>query len=128
MRIGSIVPALVGLGALPTTAHAHGLLIGGHDVGPVLLWVYGAAFAALAGLVVLNKVRGGDPAHGEKKALKRRIAELEHGLAACMKHLKNAEDYPAECGLSDQQRQHRLDSAVTFRRMIDEEKLKLQST
>ena len=125
MRTVLALSAIAGVAMIPTTATAHGLLGTGHDIGHYLLWVYGIAFAALIGFVVVKLVRKGDSTLVEMKAVKRRITDLESALASCTKQLKNAEDYPVECGLSDDQRQEKLDSADSLRQLIDEEKLKL---
>ena len=125
MRTVPALSAIAGVATIPTAATAHGLLGTGHDIGHYLLWVYGIAFVALIGFMVVKLVRKGDSAHVEKKAMKRRITDLERALASCTKQLKNAEDYPVECGLSDEQRQEKLDSAVSLRQLIDAEKLKL---
>ena len=117
--------AIAAVATIPTTATAHGLLGTGHDIGHYLLWVYGIAFSALIAFVIVKFVRKGDSAHVEKKAMKRRVTDLERALASCNKQLKNAEDYPVECGLNDEQRQEKLDSAASLRQLIDEEKLKL---
>jgi hypothetical protein len=111
----------------PHAANAHGALVGGYDVAHALMWLYGAGFAGLGGFVVLKAVRGKDAARDEKKALKIHLADLEGALSACTKQLRNAEDYPLDCGLSDEQIQQQRDSAATLRRMIEEEKLKLSS-
>ncbi|MFP6759246.1 MAG: hypothetical protein VCC99_13675 [Alphaproteobacteria bacterium] len=125
MRGVLALSAIAGVATIPSAATAHGLLGTGHDIGHYLLWVYAIAFAALIGFVVVKLVRKGDSTQVEMKAVKRRITDLESTLASCTKQLKNAEDYPVECGLSDEQRQEKLDSATSLRQLIDEEKLKL---
>ncbi len=48
--------------------------------------------------------------------------ELERVLAACMAKLRNAEDYPNECGLTREQRDEQLGLIATIERQIAETK------
>ena len=127
MRHGLRLMTATVVTTIPTVVHAHGGLAGGHDIGSALLWLYGMAFGGLGVYLVLRFCLRGNE-RPEKKALRRRIGELEDALASCLKQLQIADEYPLECGLSNEQRQHRFESVATIRRLIEEEKLKLEST
>ena len=81
-------------------------------------------FAGLAGLI-LYKVIGGRNETPERKEQRRRLAELEHGLKSRSKELQNAEEYPLECGLSDEQRQQLSESVAAIHQLIEETKSNL---
>ena len=105
-------------------AFAHGGIADEGDLGHGIFWLYGMVFAGLAGFVLYKLfVRRNETPEG--KELRRRLAEFEHELKSCLKELQNAEEYPLECGLSDEQRQQLLESVAAIRRLIEETKSKL---
>ena len=108
---GSIIPALV---------HAHGILASDDDTGYGIWWLY-AILGGLGGLAIFRKWRGGKE-RPVRRAHKRRLADLERSLKSCLMQLRNADDYPNECGLTDEQRRDNLDSAAKFRRLIEDAK------
>ena len=111
---------------IPNLAFAHGGQTIDHDRGAGLLWFYAIVLAAIVGIIVLRVYLRSTRPRGDRR-LARRLAELEAALASNLATLRNAETYPSECGLSDKERQSRLDAIATIRRLIDEEKLKSAS-
>ena len=81
-------------------------------------------FAGLAGFILYKLIVGRNETP-ERKELRRGLAEFDHELKSCLKELKNAEEYPLECGLSDEQRQQLLESVAAIHRLIEETKWKL---
>ena len=57
------------------------------------------------------------------RAHKRRLADLERALKSCLMQLRNADDYPKECGLTEEARRDNLGSATKIRRLIEDAKL-----
>ena len=105
-------------------AFAHGGIGDEGDLGHGIFWLYGMVFAGLAGFILYKLIVGRNETP-ERKELRRRLAEFEHELKSCLKELQNAEEYPLECGLSDEQRQQLLESVAAIRRLIEETKSKL---
>ena len=105
-------------------AFAHGGIGDEGDLGGGIFWLYGVMFAGLAGFILYKLIVGRNETP-ERKELRRRLAEFEHELKSCLKELKNAEEYPLECGLSDEQRQQLLESVAAIHRLIEETKRKL---
>ena len=105
-------------------AFAHGGIGDEGDLGGGIFWLYGVMFAGLAGFILYKLIVGRNETP-ERKELRRRLAEFEHELKSCLKELKNAEEYPLECGLSDEQRQQLLESVAAIHRLIEEIKRKL---
>ena len=105
-------------------AFAHGGIGDEGDLGGGIFWLYGVMFAGLAGFILYKLIVGRNETP-ERKELRRRLAELEYELKSCLKELKNAEEYPLECGLSDEQRQQLLESVAAIHRLIEETKRKL---
>ena len=105
-------------------AFAHGGIGDEGDLGGGIFWLYGVMFAGLAGFILYKLIVGRNETP-ERKELRRRLAEFEHDLKSCLKELKNAEEYPLECGLSDEQRQKLLESVAAIHRLIEETKRKL---
>ncbi len=114
--VGSIIPALV---------QAHGVLATADDSGYGMWWIYGLV-AGLGGLLFYRKVRGREEGP-ERMALKHRLADLERALKSCLMQLRNADDYPKECGLTDEARRDNLDSVEKIRRLIEDAKSELLS-
>ena len=105
-------------------AFAHGGIGDEGDLGHGIFWLYGMVFAGIAGFILYKLIVGRNETP-ERKELRRRLAEFEHELKSCLKELQNAEEYPLECGLSDEQRQQLLESVAAIRRLIEEAKSKL---
>ncbi len=105
-------------------AFAHGGIGDEGDLGGGIFWLYGVMFAGLAGFILYKLIVGRNETP-ERKELRRRLAEFDHELKSCLKELKNAEEYPLECGLSDEQRQQLLESVAAIHRLIEETKRKL---
>ena len=105
-------------------AFAHGGIGDEGDLGGGIFWLYGVMFAGLAGFILYKLIVGRNETP-ERKELRRRLAEFEHELKSCLKELKNAKEYPLECGLSDEQRQQLLESFAAIHRLIEETKRKL---
>lgn len=117
MRYGLLL-SLVVAGSLSPLASAFAHFgIGDDENGHQLLWVYGILLSTLAGFIVYRKWLGGKETP-ERRELKRHLSELERAHAACLTQLQNAEDYPKECGLTEEQRRERLDSVASFEGMI----------
>lgn len=108
---GSIIPALV---------HAHGVLASDDDTGYGIWWLYGI-LGGLGGLVAYRRWRGGKE-RPQIRAHKRRLADLERALKSCLMQLRNADDYPKECRLTEEARRENLDSAAKIRRLIEDAK------
>ena len=105
-------------------AFAHGGIGDEGDLGGGIFWLYGVMFAGLAGFILYKLIVGRNETP-ERKELRRRLAEFDHELKSCLKELKNAEEYPLECELSDEQRQQLLESVAAIHRLIEETKRKL---
>ena len=117
--------ALVG-STIPAMLHAHGGLSGEDDPGVGIWWLYGILFGGLGGLLFYRKWRAvKEPP--ERMAHKRRLKDLERTLKSHLMQLRNADDYPKECGLTDEQRRDSLDSIVKFRHLIEVAKSELLS-
>ncbi|MBT3553212.1 MAG: hypothetical protein HOO19_19740 [Rhodospirillaceae bacterium] len=104
-------------GAARTPAQAHFGLADGDDVGSGLFWVYGFVFASLAAFLIYRK-RARKRQSPEQRTLNFRLVDLERALTACLAELKNADDYPGECGLTFAERQERQVSASSIREKI----------
>ncbi len=95
-----------------------------HHPGHGIWWAYGLVIGGLIACLCYVKWRGTrEPA--AKKALHRRLADLEHAQESWRKQLRNAVDYPMECSLTDAERKARLDSVAALQRLIDEVKSEL---
>jgi len=105
------------------SVRAHFGLADGDDVGTGLFWVWGAFIVGVAGFILYRRSLAKLPPEGRE--LKRRLNELERALTSCHSQLRNADDYPTECGLSDQQRRARLDSVLSIQGMIAKTKSEL---
>ena len=107
-----------------TLALAHFGLADGDDVGTGLFWVWGVFLAGIVGFFVYKKWWASDE-QPERRALKRRLGELERALSSCQSQLQNAKDYPNECGLSEEQRRERLTTVMSIQGLIDKTKAEL---
>jgi hypothetical protein len=113
---GSITPALV---------HAHGVMASDDDSGYGIWWLY-AILGGFGGLILYRKWRGATETP-ERKAHKRHLVDLERALNSCLMQIQNADDYPKECGLTDEQRRDTMDSVTKIRRLIEDANSKLLS-
>lgn len=116
--------ALVGSLAPFSQAMAHFGLADGEDFGHGIFWVYGFVFAGLIGFVFYQRWSRtkGTP---EQRSLKLQLKELDHALKSCLKQIQNADDYPNECGLSDEERRENIKSAASLQTQIDQTKTTL---
>ena len=121
----TLMTALAG-STIPVLVHAHSVLAGDDHPGFGMWWLYGILFGGVGGYLLYRNWRGGRD-HPERKALKRRLADLERALKSCVMQLRNADDYPKECGLTDEQRRDRLGSITKIRRLIEDAKTELAS-
>lgn len=124
MRYRVSLIAAAAISSVPSLAHAHGGLSFGDDHGTLLLWFYGLVLAAIVGVIVRRIYRRSSEEARNPNA-SARLAELEIALTSNLATLRNAEEYPAECGLTDQERQTRTDTIAKIRRLIDEETRRL---
>ena len=124
MRHTPTLVAMMIVCASSGAAFAHGGIGDEGELGQGIFWLYGIAFAGVAGFILYKLVVGRNETP-ERKELKRRLAESEHELKSCLKELQYAEEYPLECGLSEEQRQQLLESVATIHQLIEETKSKL---
>ncbi len=122
-----LVTFLAGSLAPLSFAIAHGVTGGEENAGNELFWIYGFLLVGIAGLVICRKWWAIKESP-ERRALRRRLSEFERALASCRAQLQNAENYPKECGLTEEQRQERLQSAASIQGKIDEIKMDLAVT
>ena len=108
-------------------ALAHFGLADGEDIGHGIFWAYGLVFAALIGFIIYRRWdrRRGTP---EQRSLRLQLKELNRALDVCLKKIKNADEYPNECGLSDEKRRRELESAKSIRSKIGHTKEILSAT
>ena len=128
MHIKSSVNILIIQSFLPfSKAFANNGLAGSVEVGDGIFWAYGFVFLALIGFIIYRRWdrRRGTP---EQRSLKLKLKELNHGLNTCLSQIQNADKYPNECGLSDQQRRKNEESAALIRSQIDQTREMLSST
>jgi len=118
--------SMVGSHALITRVSAHGV-VGGEDSGNEFFWLYGLVLVLLAGLLIYRK-RQASLDSPERRAKKSRLRDYERDYAVCMSQLKNADDYPEECGLTQAERQDRVQSAAAIQENIDNIKAELDTS
>ncbi len=119
----SITFLAAGLGTA-TSAFAHFGLADGDDVGTGLFWAWGVFLAGIVGFFVYRKYWRGEEKQNYR-AVKHRLSDLERALRSCQSQLQNAEDYPRECGLSDQQRRENQQSVISIQGLIIKTKAEL---
>ena len=109
----------------PTFAHFG--LSGDEDVGHALFWFYGLLLVGVIGTVIYRKwlAKNETP---ERRKLKQNLREFEHSLNTYLVQLQNADDYPNECGISEEQRLEKNKSVATIQNKIDEIRLELATT
>ena len=108
--------------SIPALVHGHGVVASDDDAGYGIWWLYGILFVGLGGFLFYWKWRRLKESPGVR-AHKRRLADLERALNSCLMELRNADDYPKECGLTEEARRDNLDSATKIRRLIEDAKL-----
>lgn len=102
---------------LPAFAQAHGVSSAGTEIGRGIFWAYGIVFSGLGLFAGWKLFLRRQPA--ETRALKRRLADCQRALTACQAVLRNADDYPAQCALTDDQRRGHEQSAIDLRTQIE---------
>ena len=128
MHINPLISILIIQSFFPlSNAFANNGLTGGVEVGPGIFWAYGLVFAALIGFIIYRRWdrRRGTP---EQRSLRLHLKELNRALDACLKQIKNADEYPNECGLSGEQRRKNLESAKSIQSKIGHTKEILSAT
>jgi hypothetical protein len=108
-------------------ALAHVGLADGEDIGHGMFWAYGLVFTALISFVFYRQWASRQGT-SEQRSLNRHLKVLERALNSCLKQLKNAEEYPNECGLTDVQRRESLESVTLIQTQIAETKEILSAT
>ena len=106
---------------------AHFGLSGDDDVGHALFWFYGILLVGIIGTVIYRKwiAKNETP---ERRQLKQNLREFESSLNSFLVQLQNADDYPNECGISEEQRLEKNESVATIQNKIDEIRLELATT
>jgi hypothetical protein len=128
MHINVLISILIIQSSFPlSNAFANNGLTGGVEVGHGIFWAYGLVFAALIGFIIYRRWdrRRGTP---EQRSLRLQLKELNRALDVCLKKIKNADEYPNECGLSDEKRRKELESAKSIQSKIGHTKEILSAT
>ena len=128
MHINLLISILIIQSFFPlSNAFANNGLTGGVEVGHGIFWAYGLVFAALIGFIIYRRWdrRRGTP---EQRSLRLQLKELNRALDVCLKKIKNADEYPNECGLSDEKRRKELESAKSIQSKIGHTKEILSAT
>ena len=128
MHIKSSISILIVQCFLPVSgALANNGLAGSVEIGDEIFWAYGFVFAALIGFVIYRRWdrRRGTP---EQRTLRLKLKELNRLLSNCLNQIQNADKYPNECGLSDEQRRKSEEIAKSLQSQIDNTREMLSST
>ena len=128
MHIKSLISILIIQCFLPVSiALANNGLAGSVEIGDEIFWAYGCVFAALIGFVIYRRWdrRRGTP---EQRTLRLKLKELNRLLSNCLNQIQNADKYPNECGLSDEQRRKSEEIAKSLQSQIDNTREMLSST
>ena len=128
MHIKSLISILIVQCFLPVSgALANNGLAGSVEIGDEIFWAYGFVFAALIGFVIYRRWdrRRGTP---EQRTLRLKLKELNRLLSNCLNQIQNADKYPNECGLSDEQRRKSEEIAKSLQSQIDNTREMLSST
>ena len=113
----TLILTLAGSIITPALLHAHGVLASDDDTGYGIWWLYGI-LGGLGGFFIW----WGGKNPPQIRARKRRLADLERALNSCLMQIRNAEDYPKECSLTEEERRENLGSATRIRRLIEDTK------
>ena len=128
MHINLLISILIIQSFFPlSNAFANNGLTGGVEVGHGIFWAYGLVFVALIGFIIYRRW---DRRRGtsEQRSLRLQLKELNRALDACLKQIKNADEYPNECGLSNEQRRKNIESAKSIQSQIGHTKETLSAT
>ena len=92
-----------------------------------IFWAYGIFFVSLLIFVAYRRwtQTQGTP---EQRLLKKQLKDLDRALNACLKQIKNADEYLNECGISDEQRQINLATAESIQKKIGKTKALLAAS
>ncbi len=122
MRYNLLIGTLLVGCLLPLSGSlAHFGFADGEDPGHGIFWAYGIVFTALLGFVAYRRWSRsqGTP---EQRSLKQQLKELDRALDACIKKIQIADEYPNECGISDEERRQNLEHAQSIRIKINKTK------
>ena len=128
MQINSLISILIIQNFFPLSrAWANNGLAGSVEVGSAIFWAYGFIFLMLIGFIIYRRwdKRRGTP---EQRSLRIQLKELNRALDGYLKQIHNADEYPNECGLSDEQRRKHLECVKSIRGQIDQTTDILSST
>ena len=128
MYINSLISILIIQNFFPLSrAWANNGLAGSVEVGPAIFWAYGFIFLMLIGFIIYRRwdKRRGTP---EQRSLRIQLKELNRALDGYLKQIHNADEYPQECGLSDEQRRKNIESVKSIQCQIDQTRDILSST
>ena len=128
MRINFLISILIIQNFFPLSrAWANNGLAGSVEVGPAIFWAYGFIFLMLIGFIIYRRwdKRRGTP---EQRSLRIQLKELNRALDGYLKQIHNADEYPQECGLSDEQRRKNIESVKSIQCQIDQTRDILSST
>ena len=110
MHINSLISILIIQNFVPLSrAWGNNGLAGSVELGSAIFWAYGFIFLTLIGFIIYRRWdrRRGTP---EQRSLRIQLKELNRALDGYLKQIHNADEYPLECGLSDEQRRKNLQS------------------
>ena len=128
MRINLLIGILIIHILVPfSKTWAHFGFADSEDPGHGIFWAYGFVFFTLIGFIFYRRWdrRRGTP---EQQSLRLHLKELNRALNSYLKQIQNADEYPNECGLSEEQRRKSLDSVKSLQSQIDHTKEMLSST
>ena len=128
MHIILLISILIIQSHIPiSNAFANNGLAGSVEVGHGIFWAYGLVFLALIGFIIYRRWdrRRGTP---EQRSLRLQLEELNRALDACLKQIKNADEYPNECGLSNEQRHRNVKSVESIKSQIGHTEETLSAT
>jgi hypothetical protein len=122
MHINSLITIFIAQGFFPlSTALANNGLAGSVEVGQGIFWAYGLVFLMLIGFVFYRRWVQ-QQGTLEQRTLKMQLKELQNALNSCLTQLQNADDYPNECGISDEKRRESLAMVESIRVKIGKTK------
>ena len=128
MHINSLISILIIQNFFPLSrAWANNGLAGSVEVGSAIFWAYGFIFLTLIAFIIYRRwdKRRGTP---EQRSLRIQLKELNRALDGYLKQIHNADEYPHECGLSDEQRRKNIESVKSIQCQIDQTRDILSST